>query len=330
MGPKARYLGPEVPQEDLIWQDPLPGRTPAVNDGEIAELKAQDPRQRVFESASWSRLRGRRRRHIAGRTTAAAPMARAFASVRRRTGRSTILRSCRGSGKARDIRSASQVLSVWPTRSCSAAGGGREGGERRRLRRRPSPSPPAAATRPRSRPTPTASSRSSPRPTVSATICRRGYNVPTEELLLDRAQLLGLTAPEMTVLVGGLRVLGANTGGSSTACSRSAGQLTNDFFVNLLDMGTAWKQVDDAATRRSSAPTARPTSRSGPPPAPTWCSAPTRSFARCPRSMRWPTPARSSSSDFVAAWTKVMNADRFDLRRRRLATRQYGILEPAE
>ena len=72
------------------------------------------------------------------------------------------------------------------------------------------------------------------------------FNVPTEELLVDRAQLLGLSAPEMTVLVGGLRVLGANHGGSQHGVlTDRPGQLTNDFFVNLLDMGTAWKEVDD-------------------------------------------------------------------------------------
>ena len=71
--------------------------------------------------------------------------------------------------------------------------------------------------------------------------------MPTEELLIDRAQLLGLSAPEMTVLVGGLRVLGANHGGSKHGVlTDRPGQLTNDFFVNLLDMGTAWKQVDDS------------------------------------------------------------------------------------
>ena len=71
--------------------------------------------------------------------------------------------------------------------------------------------------------------------------------MPTEELLIDRAQLLGLSAPEMTVLVGGLRVLGANHGGSKHGVfTDRPGQLTNDFFVNLLDMGTAWKEVDDS------------------------------------------------------------------------------------
>ena len=72
------------------------------------------------------------------------------------------------------------------------------------------------------------------------------FSVPTEELLVDRAQLLALSAPEMTVLVGGLRVLGANHGGSKHGVlTDRPGQLTNDFFVNLLDMGTAWKEVDE-------------------------------------------------------------------------------------
>ena len=107
--------------------------------------------------------------------------------------------------------------------------------------------------------------------------------MPTEELLVDRAQLLGLSAPEMTVLVGGLRVLGANHGGSKHGVlTDRPGQLTNDFFVNLLDMGTAWKQVDDSGDevfvgtdRKTDA------ARSGRRRAPTWSSAPTRSCARC-------------------------------------------------
>ena len=142
------------------------------------------------------------------------------------------------------------------------------------------------------------------------------FSVPTEELLIDRAQLLGLSAPEMTVLVGGLRVLGANHGGSKHGVfTDRPGQLTNDFFVNLLDMGTAWKEVDDAATRSSSAPAAGPTSRSGRRPAPTSCSAPTRSCGRSREVYAAADAGEKFVDDFVAAWTKVMNADRFDLRR---------------
>jgi catalase-peroxidase len=104
------------------------------------------------------------------------------------------------------------------------------------------------------------------------------FSVPTEELLMDKSQLLRLTAPEMTVLVGGLRVLGANHGGSRHGVfTDRPGLLTNDFFRNLLDMGTAWKEVERdlfVGTCR------RPTSASGPARAPTWCSAPTRSCGR--------------------------------------------------
>ena len=143
------------------------------------------------------------------------------------------------------------------------------------------------------------------------------FNVPTEELLVDRAQLLELSAPEMTVLVGGLRVLGANHGGSKHGVfTDRPGQLTNDFFVNLLDMGTAWKEVDDRGDEVFVGTCRKTDRRNGPRPAPTWCSAPTPSSARSREVYAaGRRAARSSSTDFVAAWTKVMNADRFDLAR---------------
>src|SRR5262249_48621408 len=77
---------------------------------------------------------------------------------------------------------------------------------------------------------------------------KRAYTIPAEALLIDKAQLLTLTAPEMTVLVGGMRVLGTNVGGASHGVfTRRPGALSNDFFVNLLDMGTAWKPVSHDA-----------------------------------------------------------------------------------
>ncbi len=81
---------------------------------------------------------------------------------------------------------------------------------------------------------------------ASAIISKGSYSIPAEALLLDKAQLLTLTAPEMTVLVGGLRVLGANHGGSKHGVfTKKPGALTNDFFVNLLDMRTSWKATSD-------------------------------------------------------------------------------------
>ena len=102
-------------------------------------------------------------------------------------------------------------------------------------------SPRVAATRPRSRPTSSRSRGSSRRPTGSATSSASDTKLPAEYLLVDKANLLGLSAPEMTVLVGGLRVLGANTAASTDGVlTERPGQLTNDFFVNLLDLGTVW------------------------------------------------------------------------------------------
>ena len=149
-------------------------------------------------------------------------------------------------------------------------------------------------------------------PTASATTRRASYTVSAEELLIDKAQLLTLTAPEMTVLVGGLRVLGANFGQSKHGVfTKRPGALTNDFFVNLLDMGTEWKAVSDAAacSRGATARRARSSGRH-----------PRRSRLRlelaAPRaggSLRKRGRAEKFVGDFVAAWTKVMNLDRFDL-----------------
>ncbi|MDZ4375789.1 MAG: peroxidase family protein, partial [Phenylobacterium sp.] len=147
------------------------------------------------------------------------------------------------------------------------------------------------------------------------------YNVPTEELLIDRASLLTLTAPEMTVLVGGLRVLGANYGGATHGVfTDRPGQLTNDFFVNLLDMGTAWKQVDDSADEVFVG-TCRKTDEQK------WTATRTDLVFGSNSQLRALSEVYAASDaagafvrDFVAAWTKVMNADRFDLtREQRLA-----------
>jgi len=140
------------------------------------------------------------------------------------------------------------------------------------------------------------------------------HSVKTEELLLDKASLLGLSVPEMTVLIGGLRVLGANHGNSKNGVfTDRVGQLTNDFFVNLLDMDTLWEVVDTSSDEHFIG------------------------YDRGGRQERWHatrtdlifgsnSQLRATAEvyaekgneekfvrDFVAAWTKVMNADRFDV-----------------
>jgi catalase-peroxidase len=138
------------------------------------------------------------------------------------------------------------------------------------------------------------------------------FNVPAEELLVDKAELLTLTAPEMAVLVGGLRVLGANHGKSPHGVfTQRPGTLTNDFFVNLLDMGTTWQATSDAnlfeghdrATGELKWTATRVDLIFG-------SNAQLRAIAEVyacdgaePKLVR----------DFVAAWSKVMNLDRFDL-----------------
>ena len=135
-----------------------------------------------------------------------------------------------------------------------------------------------------------------------------------ETRLLDRANLLRLTAPEMTVLVGGMRALGANHGQSKHGVFTDR---PGDADERLLRQPARHRHGVEAVGlgRRTStrAPTARPARPSGRPPPPTSCSARTRSCARWPRSTRATTPKEKFVRDFVAAWNKVMNLDRYDL-----------------
>lgn len=140
---------------------------------------------------------------------------------------------------------------------------------------------------------------------------KKDYNMSAEKLMLDRTQLMGLTAPEMTVLVGGMRVLGTNHGGSKHGVlTDREGVLTNDFFVNLTDMANAWKPADsgvyEICDRESGAVK--------------WTATRVdlvfgsnsilRSYAEV---YAQDDNKEKFVNDFVKAWTKVMNADRFDL-----------------
>ena len=128
------------------------------------------------------------------------------------------------------------------------------------------------------------------------------YAVPAEEMLVDKAQLLTLTAPEMTVLVGGLRVLNANVGQSQHGVfTKRPETLTNDFFVNLLDMSTAWKAVSAAEDVFEGRDRADGRTRNGPAPESTSSSARTRSSGRWRKSMPAATRKRSSC---VTSWPR--------------------------
>ena len=149
---------------------------------------------------------------------------------------------------------------------------------------------------------------------VSATIKKGKYTVSAEEMLVDRAQLLTLTPPEMTALVGGMRVLNTNFGGTSNGVFTDRPEaLTNDFFVNLLDMTSVWKAVDGSdeeeyvATDRSAG-------------GETWRATRADLVFGSNSELRAVAEVYAENGheekfvrDFVKAWVKVMNADRFDL-----------------
>ena len=148
---------------------------------------------------------------------------------------------------------------------------------------------------------------------VSAIIAKSNYTVATEALLIDKAQLLTLTAPELTVLVGGMRVLNTNFDGSAHGVfTKRPGTLTNDFFVNLLDMNTAWKPATE--DRELYQGYNRATEK------PTWTATRADLVFGSNSELRAVAEVYASADaqekfvkDFVAAWNKVMNLDRFDL-----------------
>jgi catalase-peroxidase len=157
------------------------------------------------------------------------------------------------------------------------------------------------------------------------------HSVKTEELLLDRASLLGLSVPEMTVLVGGLRVLGANYKDAPEGVfTDRKGQLTNDFFVNLLDNGTFWKVIDTSADEEFIG-----YDRAGQ--HEKWRATRTDLIFGANSQLRAVAEVYAEAGheekfvrDFVNAWTKVMNADRFDIRQKPDSVEPIGIADPAD
>jgi catalase-peroxidase len=343
MGPKSRYLGPEVPKEDLIWQDPIPPVGHAlIDDNEIRDLK----------------------RKILGSGLGVSELVKA-AWAAASTFRGSDYRGGANGGRIRlepqrgwrvnDPDELAKVLNVYEgiKRDFDVNGGGgkkvsiadlvvlggsaavekaaHDGGHAIEV-----PFAPGRTDASQEQTDVDAFAVLEPRVDGFRNYLETRCTVPTEELLVDRAQLLGLTAPEMTVLVGGLRVLGANQGGSRHGVlTDRVGQLTNDFFVNLLDMGTAWKVVDESGDEEFVG-TDRRTDR------PKWTATRTDLVFGSNAQLRAISEVYAADdanekfvNDFVAAWTKVTNADRFDLPRnvregKAKASARAPALEPAE
>jgi catalase-peroxidase len=317
MGPKSRYLGPEVPKEDLIWQDPIPAVDhELVNDTDVAALKAKVLASGLSVSelvstawASASIFRGSDKRGGAnGARIRLAPQKDWEANQPEQL--TNVL------GKLeniqREFNAGSKKVSMADLIVLAGCAGVEEAAKKAGH----------AMTVPF---TPGRMDASQEQTDVEAfdvlepvadgfrNYQKGKYSVSAEELLLDKAQLLTLTAPEMTVLVGGMRALNANVGQSQHGVfTKRPGVLTNDFFVNLLDMGTSWKPVSKEEDVFEG--TDRTTGKMK------WTGTRVDLIFGSNSQLRALTEAYGSLDaqekfvrDFVAAWNKVMNLDRYDL-----------------
>ena len=310
MGPKARYLGPEVPKEDLIWQDPLPAPAHNPSAADIADLKTRIAASGLsvgdLVSVAWasaSTFRGGDKRGGAnGARLALAPQKDWEVNRRAIKALPKLVEIQKASGKASLADVIVLAGNVGVEQAAKAAGVNVD--------------VPFAPGRVDAVQEQTDVESFAPLEPVADGFrnYRKGkLGVPTEAMLVDKAQLLTLSAPELTALVGGLRVLGANHDGSQHGVfTDKVGVLSNDFFVNLLDMGTEWKVVDaEAETFEGKDHKSGTVKYTGTRNDLVFGSnAVLRAYAEVYAST---DGTEKLVNDFVAAWTKVMNLDRFDL-----------------
>jgi len=319
MGPRVRYLGSLVPKEELIWQDPIPAANhPLVDEKDVAALKAKilaaglSASQLV--STAWASASTFRRSDKRGGANGArirlspqkdweVNQPKQLAAVLQKL--EAIQKEFNGSaGGGKKVSLADLIVLGGNTGVEKAA---KDAGTDVKV-----PFTPGRADATQEQTDVESFAPLEPRADGfrNYTSGKHQYLMP-EEALVDRAQLLGLTGPEMTVLVGGLRVLGANAGGANHGVlTKQPEKLTNDFFLNLLDMSTEWQPAGDNAYEGRDRKTK----------APKWTAtrvdlifsshAQLRAFAEVYGSA---DAKEKFVKDFVAAWNKVMNADRFDV-----------------
>ncbi|WP_336987380.1 catalase/peroxidase HPI [Altererythrobacter aquiaggeris] len=310
MGPKVRYLGPEVPSEDLIWQDPVPaGTTPSDSDVSAFKsailgsgLTTAELVKAAWASASTFRQSDNRGGANGARVRLApqkdwavndpAELSRVLARIDEHRGNMSMADAIVLAGTAA-VEKAAQDAGF--TVSVPFTGGRGDATDEQTDADSFAPLEPKADG--------------------FRNYLKTKMSVKTEDLLVDRASLLGLSIPEMTVLVGGLRVLGANARNSTDGVlTETPGHLNNHFFVNLLDMGTAWKQVDDSGDEEFvGRDRATGTQK--------WTATRTDLVFGSNSQLRAISEVYAESGNeqmfvdhFIKAWTKVMNADRFDLK----------------
>ena len=317
MGPKCLYLGPEVPADDLIWQDPIPDVDhPLVDAKDVATLKARVLASGLsvseLVSTAWaaaSTFRGSDRRGGAnGARIRLAPQK--DWEVNQPAQLTKVLSAVEGI--QRDFNaSASGGKKVSLADLIVLAGGvGVEAAARAAGHTVEVPFMPGRMDASQDQTDVESFAVLEPQADGFRNYRKAAYHISPEEMLVDKAQLLTLSAPEMTVLVGGLRVLGANHGGSEHGVfTQRPGQLTNDFFVNLVDMGTMWMPRGDNAYEGRDR-------RSG---AAKWTATRVDLAFGSNSQLRAIAEVYAQDDnhskfvrDFVMAWTKVMNLDRFD------------------
>ena len=322
MGPRSRYLGPEVPEKELIWQDPVPAVDhELIDERDIAELKAKAlasglsiPDLVKTAWASASTFRGSDKRGGAnGARLRLAPQKDWEVNEPGRL--AEVLRVLEGiQAEFNETQSGGKKVSLADLivlGGCAAV----EEAARRAGFEVTVPFAPGRTDATQEQTDVASFAVLEPCADGFRNYQKKKYAVRLEELLVDRAQLLTLTAPEMTVLIGGMRALGANYGGSRHGVlTDRPGELTNDFFVNLLDMGTAWRpsaededvfEGRDRATGELHWTATRVDLTFG-----------HNSQLRAIAEVYACDDAREKfARAFIAAWNKVMNADRFDLAR---------------
>ncbi len=319
MGPRARYLGPEVPAEELIWQDPVPAVDHKLIDAkDIADLKAKILASGLSVSelvstawASASSFRGSDKRGGANGARIRLSPQKDW-EVNQPAQLKKVLGTLEGIQKAfNSTASGGKKVSLADLivlgGSAAIEQAAKKGGHDVTV-----PFAPGRTDASQEQTDVESVAYLEPFADGFRNYLKAKFSVSAEELLVDKAQLLTLTAPEMTVLVGGMRVLGANYGKSQHGVlTKRPETLTNDFFVNLLDMGTEWKATSDenvfAGHDRKSGK-------------PKWTGTRVDLIFGSNSELSVLAEVYGSADaqqkfvkDFAAAWTKVMNADRFDL-----------------
>jgi catalase-peroxidase len=307
MGPKARYIGPEVPQEDLIWQDPVPaGRSDYDVEAVKAKIASSGLTISEMVTTAWDSARTFRGSDMRGGANGArirlAPQKDWAGNEPERLAR--VLRVIEGIAREAGASVADVIVlagNVGVEQAARAAGFDVE-----------VPFAPGRGDATDEMTDAEAFEVLEPIHDGYRNWLKKDYAVSAEELLLDRTQLMGLTAHEMTVLIGGMRVLGTNHGGTKHGVfTDRVGALTNDFFVNLTDMAYSWQpagsnlyEIRDRKTGAVKWTATRVDLVFG-----------SNSILRAYSEVyAQDDNRRKFVDDFVAAWTKVMNADRFDLR----------------